>query len=514
MGLGAPSEPEHVTAFFKLIIEDDEGKTTVYPLAEEPVSIGRREDNIVRLMERNVSRCHARLSQQAGGVFIEDLDSYNGVRVNGERIQGELEFREGDLVEIGDYHLALQRAEPAQASPEAARAEPPPPLAFADEAASFGLPLPPFPSQTELLAPSELPQLPSGEATLLPGPSERSSVARLICVSTEYAGQEFALTQPEIVIGRVDDNDIVIEHRSVSRNHAKILFDGDSHKIIDLQSANGVLVNGEEYAMTDLRQGDHIEFGHVHFRFVPAGELYAPTAEEAEAMHAAGVEPPASVALAPVHPTDFTQNEAPTEVYPVDSSRAETVTQASAPPTELPSAEPAPSAAAVIEAPITITEARALPEASASVVEDGFRAQKASPKIVLLVGVLVCLVALSLAVMLWLRKNDSFEREITRLKAEQNYAALVEYLDRQDPAAEGVPALRAQAAALLEAQQRFEACSRRAPTPECKLDFARALQQAEEFKAAKAQLQQALREAGDGPLQGEIKRRLQALSGG
>src|SRR5262249_20367898 len=51
-------------------------------------------------------------------VFIEDLDSYNGIRINGERINGRYEVKEGDLVEIGDYHLALQAAEIEDALPQ------------------------------------------------------------------------------------------------------------------------------------------------------------------------------------------------------------------------------------------------------------------------------------------------------------------------------------------------------------------------------------------------------------
>ncbi|MCK6550636.1 FHA domain-containing protein, partial [Myxococcota bacterium] len=104
---------------YKLIIEDDEGKTTVYPLSQGEISIGRKEGNTIRLMERNVSRRHARLLRSNGAVYVEDLDSYNGIRINGERINGRYEVKEGDLVEIGDYHLALQAAEVED--------EPPPP---------------------------------------------------------------------------------------------------------------------------------------------------------------------------------------------------------------------------------------------------------------------------------------------------------------------------------------------------------------------------------------------------
>lgn len=92
----------------KLIIEDDEGRKTVVPFVRDEISIGRKEGNTIRLTERNVSRRHARLLRQSAHVFLEDLGSYNGVKINGDRIQGRAEVSEGDLIEIGDYNLAIQ----------------------------------------------------------------------------------------------------------------------------------------------------------------------------------------------------------------------------------------------------------------------------------------------------------------------------------------------------------------------------------------------------------------------
>lgn len=388
-----------MATIFKLIIEDDEGKTTVYPLSDGSVSIGRKEGNTIRLMERNVSRRHARLLKNNGAVFIEDLDSYNGIRINGERIAGRYEVKEGDLVEIGDYHLALQRAEVQQQAPAANRDgwpqagtvpdiqlpndmvqgaergnrdtvidQPVPPnvpgaIAQTVEQGALDQPLPPsqplvkppprgessdgaglppFPGPGGMAPPkgpmygesSNATEAASSDGKLAVGPAHTSSVPRLVCVSTSYAGKEFSLTRPELIIGRVEDNDIVIEHRSVSRNHAKILFDGRTHKIIDLQSANGILVNGEEYAMTDLRKGDLIELGHVRFRFIPADEAFAPTDEEVREMREAGVEPPTVPAEAPAGqdlaagllapPAPAAPAEAPLPAY--DPSTAATVT--------------------------------------------------------------------------------------------------------------------------------------------------------------------------------------------
>lgn len=91
----------------RLIIEDLEGSTTVVPLSTDSVTIGRKEHNTIQLTEQNVSRSHARLTYRDDGWLIEDLRSYNGVKVNGVPISGPTVLREGDLIQIADYHLTL-----------------------------------------------------------------------------------------------------------------------------------------------------------------------------------------------------------------------------------------------------------------------------------------------------------------------------------------------------------------------------------------------------------------------
>src|SRR3954467_5006583 len=108
----------------KLIIEDDEGRATVVPLVRDELTIGRKEGNAIRLTERNVSRRHARLFRQNGAVFIEDLASYTGVRVNGARITGQAQVHDGDQVEIGDYKLAGKSEASTGSSPDLAGAAP------------------------------------------------------------------------------------------------------------------------------------------------------------------------------------------------------------------------------------------------------------------------------------------------------------------------------------------------------------------------------------------------------
>lgn len=92
----------------KLVIEDDEGRRREVPFDRDEITIGRREDNLIQLPDRNVSRRHARLLRRGGAVLLEDLQSANGTQVNGVRITEPVPLHDGDLVRIGDYGVALR----------------------------------------------------------------------------------------------------------------------------------------------------------------------------------------------------------------------------------------------------------------------------------------------------------------------------------------------------------------------------------------------------------------------
>ncbi len=281
----------------KLIIEDDEGRKTVVPFVREEISIGRHEGNTIRLTERNVSRKHARLLRSNGTVEVEDLGSFNGVRVNGDRIEGRLPVQEGDLIEIGDYDLAIEN-EATDAPPKAGggaaddgRAPTLPVNGQAGGSVSGRAPTkpgrpdeagaeddgPPRSQSTAVIRTDNLPEQEREVRDL--APEERP---KLVIVSGDQAGQEHVLEKTVLRIGRTTgDNDLAINHRSISRNHAKLVLEGDgSWHALDLQSANGLRVNGEDYADAPIASGDLLEFGHVKVRFVGPGESYSYTAED------------------------------------------------------------------------------------------------------------------------------------------------------------------------------------------------------------------------------------------
>ena len=88
-----------------------------------PVSIGREDENSIRLNDERVSRFHAKLQEDAGRIILTDLDSTNGTRVNGRPVQMRV-LKPGDQVTIGRCLLLFGSPEEIVARAEQGRPEP------------------------------------------------------------------------------------------------------------------------------------------------------------------------------------------------------------------------------------------------------------------------------------------------------------------------------------------------------------------------------------------------------
>jgi pSer/pThr/pTyr-binding forkhead associated (FHA) protein len=71
------------------------------------------------------------------------------------------------------------------------------------------------------------------------------------------------LTRDIITIGRASLNQIVIDHPTVSAQHAMLLRVGDSYWLKDLNSTNGTQINGVLVTDAVLKDGDKLRFGSV-----------------------------------------------------------------------------------------------------------------------------------------------------------------------------------------------------------------------------------------------------------
>lgn len=86
---------------------DPLGGGEAIPLERSPLSVGRRETCDVVLPFPNISGKHCELFFEEGYWSIRDLNSQNGIKVNGSRVQNRA-LRPGDEVAIGKMKFCIR----------------------------------------------------------------------------------------------------------------------------------------------------------------------------------------------------------------------------------------------------------------------------------------------------------------------------------------------------------------------------------------------------------------------
>ncbi len=112
-GATSLASPDQPRAF---IVVHHDGTSRLVELPNDlEVTFGRSRGATIMVDHDKVSRIHARLRRTGPVIEIEDLDSRNGTRVNGERVEGVTRVRAGDEITIGPatavvgYSSTLQR---------------------------------------------------------------------------------------------------------------------------------------------------------------------------------------------------------------------------------------------------------------------------------------------------------------------------------------------------------------------------------------------------------------------
>lgn len=89
--------------------------------------------------------------------------------------------------------------------------------------------------------------------------------------------REYPLDRPRMTIGRKPANDIVIDNLAVSGEHAVLLAEDGTYRLQDLNSTNGLMVNGQTETDCLLRNNDLIGIGKFRLKFIQinagAGDL-------------------------------------------------------------------------------------------------------------------------------------------------------------------------------------------------------------------------------------------------
>src|SRR5580704_5826208 len=73
----------------------------MFRLDQPETFIGRATDATIRIEDDGVSRRHAKIVQQDGEVWVEDMKSANGTLVNGQRVASGMVLQDGDKIQMG-----------------------------------------------------------------------------------------------------------------------------------------------------------------------------------------------------------------------------------------------------------------------------------------------------------------------------------------------------------------------------------------------------------------------------
>ena len=92
-------------------------------------------------------------------------------------------------------------------------------------------------------------------------------MARLILSLDSQVMAEYNMNKERYTIGRLPDNDIRIDNAAVSGHHSLIINILNDSFLEDLNSTNGVIVNGRRVLRQTLKDGDIVLIGKAPFRF-------------------------------------------------------------------------------------------------------------------------------------------------------------------------------------------------------------------------------------------------------
>jgi len=214
-----------------------DGKKQEFELSKTRITLGRDQTNDIVITDTKISRIHARIeSDPKGGIRLVDLGSTNGSQLNGKRVAWA-EIHQGDVIMVGNTQIRFLPANPPDES-----------------------------NITSIESESDLNQTVADMA--LPVSLNETDMDRLV-VHTPMRTWEIQLDEgvDSLTIGRAPENDIVLDHPSVSRKHARLTRDRLNFIIEDLQSSNGIRLNGDKVDKVVLENGMVLRIGFANLIF-------------------------------------------------------------------------------------------------------------------------------------------------------------------------------------------------------------------------------------------------------
>jgi pSer/pThr/pTyr-binding forkhead associated (FHA) protein len=234
--------------------EADPWRVVDVALADGEVSIGRKPGSAIELPFPAVSARHARFFRGDSGYLIEDLGSVNGTRIGDRRLETgtALPIVAGETVDVAGIGVRFDGELPS------------------DEIALQG--------GTDTLARRLVHDV---FAACPPG-----ELVRLVGIDGPGSGRELPIPYfgRPLIIGRGEACDFVLCDEDVSREHASIARSGAGVTLRDLDSKNGLKVQGRRVdGACWLHDGDLVRIGRTSLRMMDPEDRYLRQIQAAEA---------------------------------------------------------------------------------------------------------------------------------------------------------------------------------------------------------------------------------------
>jgi ABC-type multidrug transport system ATPase subunit/predicted component of type VI protein secretion system len=228
-----------------LQIQSGAGSWDTLPLYQSTFKLGRSKSNNIILDDTMVSSQHAQLSFTREGWLVWDLNSSNGTYVNDERIPpGKvMPLHPNHVVRVGRFSFQIRDLQPNET--------PPPHL--------------------------------GDQVSIRPEPQPGLTVY--------YEGRvlKHPLEKGKVTLGRKVDNDLQVQDPLVSGHHAQLERHGNTYRIVDLGSTNGLSYQGQRVPQHTFSDGDILYIGQkvaIQYRasigFVPGVAKKKPEAPKTQ----------------------------------------------------------------------------------------------------------------------------------------------------------------------------------------------------------------------------------------
>ncbi|MGI8544587.1 MAG: FHA domain-containing protein, partial [Aridibacter sp.] len=217
-----------------------------YKISKNNVWIGRDPvcDVVFEDTAAMVSRKHAEILYQNGVYILKDNKSFNGTLLNGQLITTPLPIYHNDKIQLGQSGPILKFISPERIAPQGLNL-----------AAQRSVVINKSPNLQKGLQ-----EIGSGTMVFnLGNAPQKNEISK--AAQPQLLMQLSFDDRQQLTIGRAEDNDIQLDGLQISNQHARILKTNDAITVEDLNSTNGVYVNGKSIYRQIVQPEDSIQIG-------------------------------------------------------------------------------------------------------------------------------------------------------------------------------------------------------------------------------------------------------------